>query len=213
MTYRPPHARQDDPAVLLPLIAANPLAVLVTVADGEPVVTYVPLLVREGIDGILYLEGHLARANDQWTHGDGRGVALFRIAEHYVSPSWYATKKTDPRVVPTYDYVAIEARGSVRFIQDRAWLDAFVRRLTDAQETRVQSEWSVDDAPEAYIDTQLKAIVGIELRVDALTGSFKLNRNHPRENVEGIATGLESAHTASASILATFIRDDLHRLG
>ncbi|HEY5341577.1 MAG TPA: FMN-binding negative transcriptional regulator [Candidatus Aquilonibacter sp.] len=205
MTYRPPHVREDDHAVLLPLIAGNPLATLITVAAGEPVVTYAPLLLREDTAGALYLDGHIARANDQWKHGDGRGVALFRIAEHYISPNWYATKKNDPRVVPTYDYVAIEARGGVRFIQDRDWLDAFVRRLTDSQEARVRSDWSVDDAPADYIDAQLKAIVGLELRVDSLTGLFKLNRNHPAENIETITTGLKNLATAQARGLAAFM--------
>lgn len=205
MTYRPPHVREDDRAVLLPLIANNPLATLVTVAAGEPVVTYAPLLLREEADGALYLNGHIARANDQWKHGDGPGVALFQIAEHYISPNWYATKKTNPRVVPTYDYVAIEARGGVRFIEDRDWLDAFVRRLTDSQEARVGSNWSVDDAPADYIDAQLKAIVGVELRVDSLIGLFKLNRNHPEENVEKVTAGLKTLATAQARGLAEFM--------
>jgi transcriptional regulator len=205
MTYRPPHVREDNPAVLLPLIGRFPLATLITVEDGLPVVTYVPMLVREDADGTRYLGGHIARANAQWKGGDGPGAALFRAAEHYVSPSWYATKKIDGKVVPTYDYVAIEARGPVRFIHDEAWLEAFVRRLTDDQELRVGSHWSVDDAPRDYVDSQLKAIVGVELRIESLIGLFKLNRNHPEENIESVRAGLNALGTVEAQMIEPFI--------
>lgn len=205
MTYRPPHVREDDPAVLLPLIERHPLAALVTVDDGVPAVTYAPMLMRTDADGTRYLEAHIARANDQWKPGDGPGVALFRVAQHYISPSWYATKKIDGKVVPTYDYVSIEARGTVRFIHDRDWLEGFVRRLTDDQEARIDSHWSIDDAPHDYMESQLKAIVGVQMRVESLLGLFKLNRHHPQANIEGIRAGLERLDTLDARTIEPFI--------
>jgi transcriptional regulator len=210
MTYRPPHVREDDPAVLLPLIGHYPLAALITVESSGPAVTYLPMLVREDAAGARYLEGHIARANPQWKPGDGPGVALFRVAEHYISPTWYATKKIDGKVVPTYDYVAIEARGPVRFIHDRDWLDSFVRRLTGDQESRIGAHWSVDDAPHDYVESQLKAIVGVELRVDSLIGLFKLNRNHPEANLEGVRAGLEALATPEARAIEPFICERLN---
>ena len=205
MTYRPPHVHEDDPAVLLPIIARAPLATLITIENGEPTVTYLPMLLREDADGARYLEGHIARANGQWKGGDGLGAALFRLAEHYISPSWYATKKVDGKVVPTYDYVAVEARGPVRFIHDTEWLRAFVRRLTDDQESRIDSHWSIDDAPEEYMQSQLKAIVGVQMDVQSLTGLFKLNRHHPEANVEGIIAGLERLDTPEARLIEPFL--------
>ncbi len=141
MTYRPPHVRADDRAPLLDLIAAHPLATFITVADGAPVVTYLPMLAREE-NGAVILEGHLARANNQWRGGDGTAAALFRVAEHYVSPTWYATKHINGRVVPTFDYIAVEARGAVHFIDDAVWLREFVARLTHAEETKVGANWT-----------------------------------------------------------------------
>jgi len=208
MTYRPPHVRADERAPLLALIAENPLATLITVAGGVPLTTYVPLLAREE-NGQLYLEGHLARANDQWKHGDGAGAALFRVADAYISPTWYATKRENGKVVPTFDYVAIEARGHVRFIEDRDWKLAFVTRLTDSQEARIGAGWNVSDAPADYLESQLAAIVGLQLRVDELTGLFKLNRHHPDANVEGVADGLEKLGTPNARAIAAYMRRDL----
>ena len=208
MTYRPPHVRADERAPLLALIAAHPLATFITVAEGEPVVTYVPLLAREE-DGAVILEGHIARANNQWRGGDGRAVALFRVAEHYISPTWYATKRINGRVVPTFDYVTVEARGAVHFIEDTEWLRKFVARLTISQEARVGSGWTIDEAPEDYMESQLKAIVGLEVRVDALTGLFKLNRHHPAENVAGVIAGLEKLGDPDAQAIAAYMRVDL----
>ncbi|MGA8840328.1 MAG: FMN-binding negative transcriptional regulator [Candidatus Aquilonibacter sp.] len=208
MTYRPPHVRADERAPLLALIAARPLATFITVSEGEPVVTYVPLLAREEA-GEVILEGHIARANNQWRGGDGRAAALFRVAEHYVSPTWYATKRVNGRVVPTFDYVTVEARGAVRFIEDTKWLRTFVARLTVSQEARVGAGWTIDEAPEDYMESQLKAIVGLEMRVDALTGLFKLNRHHPAENVAGVIAGLEKLGDPDAQAIAAYMRVDL----
>ncbi len=208
MTYRPPHVRADDPAPLLALIAAHPLATFITVPGGEAVVTYVPMLAREE-DGTLFLEGHIARANNQWRGGDGGGVALFRVADHYISPTWYATKRINGRVVPTFDYVAIEARGPVQFIEDTSWLREFVARLTVSQETRVGAGWTIDEAPADYMESQLKAIVGLQMRVDSLIGLFKLNRHHPAENVDGVIKGLEMLDNPDANAIAAYMRVDL----
>ena len=173
-----------------------------------PVVTYVPLLAREE-DGAVILEGHLARANNQWRGGDGKAVALFRVADHYISPTWYATKRINGRVVPTFDYVCVEARGQVRFIEDTEWLRTFVARLTISQEASVGASWTIDEAPDDYMESQLKAIVGLEVRVDALTGLFKLSRNHPAENVASVIAGLEKLGDPDAQAIAAYMRADL----
>jgi transcriptional regulator len=208
MTYRPPHVRADDRAPLLALIAAHPLATFITVAEGEPVVTYMPMLAREE-DGAVILEGHIARANNQWRGGDGHAAALFHEADHYISPTWYATKRINGRVVPTYDYIAVEARGNVRFIEDTAWLREFVARLTVSQEAKVGAGWTIDEAPADYMESQLKAIVGVQMQVDALTGLFKLNRHHPAENVSGVIAGLEKLGSPDAMAIAAAMRSDL----
>lgn len=205
MTYRPPYFRIDDRTELLHVISAHPLAMLVTAHDGDLSLTHLPLLARVEDDAV-FLEGHIARANDQWKHQPSAAVAAFQIAGHYISPTWYPSKRTNPRTVPTYDYVAVEARGSIRFIQDAQWLYAFTRRLTESQELRVSGTWSVDDAPADYVESQVKAIVGVEMRVETLTGTFKLNQNHPRENIDSVIASLEALGTADSAALASFMR-------
>ena len=86
MTYRPPYFRVDEQAALLELIAEHPLAMLVTAHDGDLSLTHVPLMARHDGEHVL-LEGHIARANDQWRHEPTTSVAVFRIAAHYISPT------------------------------------------------------------------------------------------------------------------------------
>ena len=205
MTYRPRQFRIDDPKTLLPLIAAHPLATLATASAGTIALTHLPLLALQS-EGRSSLQGHVARANDHWQTGATHGVATFHVADHYISPAWYATKRHEPRTVPTWDYVAIEARGPIAWIEDREWLAAFVRRLTESQESRIGSTWSIDDAPAEYLETQYAAIVGVEMRVESLIGTFKLNQHHPHENIEGIIAGLEALDTTAARAILPFFR-------
>lgn len=204
MTYRPPQFRVDDRDVLLPLLRQFPFAALMSVNEGEIELTQLPMLVKQYGD-VVVLEGHIARANPHWRPGTRPGVALFQIASHYISPTWYPSKVRDPRTVPTYDYVTVEARGRLDFIHDAEWLEGFVRRLTDVEERRVGGRWTVDEAPREYIEAQLKAIVGVTLSVESLTGTFKLNQHHPRENQEGILQGLTRLQTPGAAALAPFV--------
>lgn len=204
MTYRPPYFRVDDRDELLALVAEHPLALLITAHDGDISLTHVPLLARVDGENVV-LEGHIARANDQWKHEPGAAVAVFRIAAHYISPTWYPSRFADPRVVPTYDYVAIEARGPLRFIHEREWLETFTWRLSEDQERRAGGTWKPEDAPREYMDAELKAIVGLEMRVTTLEGTFKLHQHHPQENLRCIEAQLRALATPESEALAAQI--------
>lgn len=206
MTYRPAYFRIDDRTTLLELIARYPFASLICPSAQDVTVTHVPFFARES-EGMLFLEGHIARANDQWKIASEDALVTFVIANHYISPSWYPSKRVDPRTVPTWDYVAVHARGAVRFVHDRSWLRTLVARSSEQQERAVGGTWSIDDAPSEYIDRQLEAIVGVEVRVHELTGTFKLNQNHPPENVACVIDALVALGTPNATKLASFFTD------
>ena len=155
---------------------------LVTPTTGGLVVTMLPLLHEGGS-----LVGHVARTNDHWRAAPtGASVALLRGPDGYVSPSWYATKAEHGRVVPTWDYVTVHAHGELVVHDDPAWLRGLVTRLTDHHE---QGRWQVTDAPEAYVAGQLRAIVGVELRISRLEGKAKLSQNRAQD-LPGIVEAL-----------------------
>lgn len=148
------------------------------------------------------LRGHLARPNDQWRLPVlGEALVIVRGPDAYVSPSWYAAKAEHGRVVPTWNYVTAHVYGDLVVHDDVDWVAGVVRALTDRHERHRPDPWSVDDAPEGFIEGHLRAIVGVELRITRVEAKAKLSQNRPPADLEGVITGLESdgeAATAAA---------------
>jgi transcriptional regulator len=185
--YNPAAFRETDPAVLQEAIAAYPLATLVTIGARGLDATQLPMLYRDGV-----LRGHVARANPQWqeyTTGT-EALAIFTGPQHYITPNWYASKREHGRVVPTWNYVAVHARGTLTLHEDPAWLLSFVTALTDEHERTSAAPWKVSDAPAEYIEGQLRAIVGVEMAIASLEGKWKLSQNRPEADIQGVVEGL-----------------------
>ncbi len=182
--YTPPAFREDDLAILLPIMQAPRLALLACHGpDGVPSLSHLPLLT----DGRMVV-GHLARANAQLAalRAAGRAVAVFTGAEGYVSPSAYESKREHGKVVPTWNYEAVHAEGPVEIVEDAARLREIVAALTDRHEAGRAEPWAVDDAPEPFIQAQLKGIAGVVLTVERLTGKRKLSQNRGAADQAGV---------------------------
>jgi transcriptional regulator len=119
-------------------------------------------------------------------------LAIFQDAGGYITPSWYATKTQSGKVVPTWNYVAVHAYGMACAVEDSEWLRAFLSRLTDANESHRAEPWKVTDAPADYVAAQLKAIVGIEVRVSRMLGKWKASQNRLPQDIDGVAQGLRA---------------------
>lgn len=143
----------------------------------------------EGEFGTLY--GHLARANPHWQMPvTGEAVALFMGPDAYISPSWYASKAEHGKVVPTWNYQAVEVRGPVEFIDDAEGLHRIVTRLTTLHEAKRDLAWQVEDAPSRFIDMQLRAIVGVRLPIASLQAKSKMSQNRSDADRRGAREGL-----------------------
>jgi transcriptional regulator len=190
--YQPPYFREDDPGVQHALIRAHPLGLLITAGAGGLLANPVPFLLDEtgGEKGVL--RAHIARANRQWHEiRDGApALVVFQGAESYVTPSWYRTKAETGKVVPTWNYAIVQARGPATIVEDAAWLRAQIDALTAQQEGRRAQPWQVGDAPEPFIAAQLKGIVGIEIAISEIEGKWKVSQNRPEADREGVARGL-----------------------
>jgi transcriptional regulator len=209
--YVPTHFRQDDPAKLHALIEAMPFATLVTVEEGRPVASHVPILLDadRGAKGTLVC--HVARANPQWRAITPQTVALaiFLGPDAYVSPNWYASKREHGRVVPTWNYVAVHVWGPVRLVEDPSELRALVTHLTRRHEANLPNPWTVEDAPESYVRDQLRGIVGLEIAIERMKGKWKLSQNRPRNDIEGAIDGLESSGSPADRATAAAMRSSL----
>ena len=192
--YQPAHFVEQDADTLLALMKAAPLATLIH-GGAELAADILPLEVERVGEG-WRITGHVARANPLWREADGQPVlALFQGAQAYVSPNWYPSKSQHGKAVPTWNYTMVQVHGTLRAIQDTEWLRTFVTRLTERHEGGRAVPWHVSDAPLDYLDTMLKAIVGIEIEVTRLEGKFKLSQNRSAEDRTGVVLGLEADAT------------------
>ena len=206
LMYTPPAFKEDDPETLRAIIGESRLATLVTSTTEGLIATPLPLFLAaaEGEHGVLY--GHVARANSQWRLPPiGEALALFSGPDAYVSPSWYATKRETGKVVPTWNYVAVHAYGPVEFFEDEGRLLDVVSKLTAIHEGDLAEPWAVTDAPEAYIRSQLKGIVGLRLSITRLEGKRKMSQNRSREDRLGVASGLAGSNRPSDRAVAPLI--------
>ena len=190
--YQPPHFREDRIDVQHALIRAHPLGLLVTAGPGGLMANPIPFLVDSTRN---VLRAHLARANGQLAELGmvDECLVVFQGAQVYVTPSWYATKRETGKVVPTWNYAIVQVRGPARIIEDRDWLRRQVGQITDEQEAARAAPWAVDDAPDAYIDSQLKGIVGIEIEIETIDGKWKVSQNRSAADIAGVAAGLDAA--------------------
>jgi transcriptional regulator len=204
--YSPPEFRIDDLAGLHAAIREARLANLVTATAEGLMATALPVILdeTEGAQGTLY--GHVARANPQWrTAPIGEAMALFMGPDAYVTPSWYATKRTTGRVVPTWNYVSVHVYGPVEFFEDTDRLRNLVTRLTNLHEAGRAEPWAVTDAPEAFIRAQLNGIIGLRLPITRLEGKRKMSQNRNAEDRAGVIAGLAASDRAADRSVADLI--------
>lgn len=198
--YQPPSFREDRLEVHHALIRAHPLGLLISTGPAGPLANPVPFLLDADASPLGILRAHLARANPQWATLDGREVlVVFQGVYTYVTPSWYETKRQTGKVVPTWNYAVVQVRGRARVIEDRAWLADHVAGLTSLHEADRPAPWSVADAPEPFIEAQLKGIVGVEIEVARSEGKWKVSQNRPVADRVGVVEGLDAAERATTA--------------
>lgn len=155
--------------------------------EGYPAATLLPIMWSG--DTVI---AHLAKANQQWkgiADGD-RALLICGGPQAYISPSWYAGKAEHHRVVPTWNYSAVHLTGTVTLHHDADWLRGAVGALTDQHEGARPAPWAVSDAPERFIDGQLRGIVGLEMRITRVEGKAKLSQNRSVADRTGVVRGL-----------------------
>jgi transcriptional regulator len=199
--YLPRHFEQHDRAALAALMRERPLATLVVATPSGPSADLIPLeyVADAGPQGTL--RGHVARANPLWQHAGAQALVVFTGPEAYVSPGWYAAKREHGKVVPTWNYTMVQARGILRAVDDAAWLRALVGRLTDHHEAAQATPWQVGDAPDEFVAQMLRAIVGIEITLDTLQGKWKISQNRSVADRDEVAAGLDATQPEMAALV------------
>jgi transcriptional regulator len=204
MVYLPPPFTEKRPEVLLGHIERYDFGLLVTQGAEGLVASHIPFLIER--DGErLHLHGHLARPNPQVDDlaRAGEVLAIFHGPHAYISPNWYATGPS----VPTWNYADVHAYGTVQLVEDAEWLRRFLVRLSERHEARNPVAWRMQDLPDAYVETMLKGIVGLDIAVTRLEGKYKLSQNRPAADRPGVIAALEAQSDPESHSVARLMRD------
>lgn len=209
MTYVPAQFRETDPGRLRGLMAAHPLAVLVTTGGGETHVSHLPLHFDPEPAPHGRLIGHLARANPQATATDtsAEAIAVFTGVDAYVSPSAYVSKREHGKVVPTWNYAAVYAHGHLRFFDEADTAHGVVSQLTDTHEAKRQDPWAVTDAPEDFVAANLRAIRAFEIVLTRVEGKWKMSQNRSEADRNGVVATLGQGDERDRAV-----HDEMRRL-
>ena len=163
--------------------------------DGYPMASMLPVIWEPAGNRLVM---HMARANQHWKAIEPGSPALAVVTgpEAYVSPAWYATKAEHGKVVPTWNYSAVHFAGRLTVEHDPEWLREAVTWLTELHENRRETAghepWSVSDAPEKYVEGQLRAIVGLQLVIERVEAKAKLSQNRSDADRAGVVAGLRA---------------------
>jgi transcriptional regulator len=206
--YIPKHFEETDVGVLQALVKENPFAAWVTTVKGALEVNHIPFLLDPERGEFGTLVGHVSRGNPVWKsfNAAAESVVIFQGPQCYITPSWYATKQATGKVVPTWNYAIVHAYGTPRAIEDRDWLLELVTSLTDSQESKLAVPWAVTDAPADYVETMLKGIVGIEIKLSRLAGKWKTSQNRTQPDQRGTVAGLTERGDEDSKAMAALMQ-------
>lgn len=206
--YIPKHHRQPDLSATQALIEDYPLGAWVVQASEGLVANHVPFLLDRSRGPHGTLLGHVSRANPVWRQlQDGTpSVVMFQGPQSYITPGWYPGKAAHGEVVPTWNYVVAHAHGVPRAVDDAQWLREFLMRLTATHEAAQAVPWAMTDAPAAFVDKLLRAVVGIEIPIDRLEGKLKASQDEAIPDRLGTVRGLQALGNANASAMASLVQ-------
>ena len=195
--YTPAHFKEDRIDVLHQLIAHHPLGTLITMTADGLNANHIPLMMDASRGAFGILRGHVARSNSVWQTFTPavNALVVFQGPDAYISPSWYPSKKDNDKVVPTWNYAVVHAAGPLVIRDDEVWMREFLNGTTDHFEaTRNTSapRWKMNDAPEQFLQTMMRAVVGIEIPIVSLEGKWKVSQNRAMADREGVAMALQA---------------------
>lgn len=194
--YVPPHFAEHRSEVLFNLIEQNPLGILVIHGKSGVDANHLPFELNrsQGDQGVLH--AHVARANPIWQDIETRDEVLvvFRAVDAYISPNWLPSKREFKKQVPTWNYLVAHAHGQVTIRDDERYVRGLVARLTRTHEAQQADPWKMTDSAKDYIDTMLKAIVGVEIEISRLgAGEILQEQGDELIGESTVAFGIEKA--------------------
>jgi len=185
--YRPAAFREDDVNKLVSFMQANSFATLVSILDGVPCASHIPL-VASVKDGVVQLSGHLAKQNPQWQAFEAaESLAIFTGAHAYISPTLYEKHES----VPTWNYIAVHAYGFPKIItlnDSPELMDKMINEMVDTYEATYKNHWH--GLSSGFREGMMNGIVGFEIVITRLEGKYKLSQNRSQTDQQNVSNTL-----------------------
>ena len=180
-----------DSAEIDAFITAHPFGALVSVVDGVPFATHIPLQwVVHDDSPARFVHGHVARANPHWRSlsPEQEVLVMFTGPHSYITPRWYAPGNN----VPTWSYTAVHVYGRPRIVDDPDELHGMIKRLVDQYETQtgIAQPYRIEDMQADYITNLMKGTVGFEITVTRVEAKYKLSQNRQLQDAHQVMATL-----------------------
>jgi transcriptional regulator len=187
--YIPKRYEEKDKDAIKAFIKANSFGILISISDGKPIGTHIPLLLAEDAQGELSLLGHISKGNEQkHTLQEGALVlAIFAGPHAYISPRWYTEMN-----VPTWNYLAVHAYGTIELMEGQA-LEAALSDMVDYYEQGKPQPVTVSEIPEKTYKADLRGIIGFRIRITELQAAAKLSQNRDEESFHNVLKELDAS--------------------
>lgn len=204
--YTQPLFAVEDLHELHGLMRSYPLATVVASTPGGLEANLLPLQIAEG-PGCGLLKGHVARAHTlaRSVREGAEVLAVFQGPNAYISPRWYVNGQRSGRLAPSWNYVAAEARGCIRFVEDPGWMRDHLAELTASQESHREPPWSLQDASPAFVEEAAQRLVGFEISITRLTGKRFLSQQRTPADRDSLVRHLAAERQGAARDVAALI--------
>jgi transcriptional regulator len=204
--YQPTLFQEGRIDVMHDLMRAYPFAAIVTSGEGGLVANHLPFLLKCRDTEFGVLEGHVARENPIWRDRAREVLVIFNGPQHYITPSWYPSKREHGKVVPTWNYAVVHAHGLLCVHEEEGWLRGHLQELVAQHEAGRDQVWTIDNTPDDFIAAMLKDIVGFEVKIEKLQGKWKVSQNRNEADRSGVVRGLKSEGTPFSVEMSELIR-------
>lgn len=205
--FTPKDFKEEDFEIVRAFIKEQPQATIIAQTVSGIEACHIPMYWQDDGSQFGCLYGHITKVNtlNDSANLDAPWLVIFQDAGHYISPNWYPSKALTHKEVPTWNYRSVHITGNVSLLSEADALIEILTKLTTDFEANQPDPWSLDEAPESYIQVMCRAIVGIRIDISKVQAQFKLSQNKTAENQAGVVNGLKQLGTIKADEMAALI--------
>ena len=208
--FIPKDFREHDLDKIKGFLKDHPQATLISQTKSGLEACHIPMYWQDDGSKFGCLYGHIAKVNilNSEDNLNTPWLVIFQDAGHYISPNWYPSKTVTHKAVPTWNYQSIHITGSVSLLTAPEQLIDILSKQTADFEASQPNPWSLNDAPEKYIQAMCRAIIGIRINITDVQAQFKLSQNKSAENRAGVIKGLKQTGTINADKMSMLIEQN-----